>query len=434
MNIREEISLYLQTHPIDRTQKDPYGEIAKLFGVSTEVVRCQWRKLRRKGIEKIDQVSIQHKVKSGPTEDKFSQTGDTAELSKTVYERIKTLEDLVRICEIDLAKWEITSWECNKWEVGIRTDDGEVKVEPLYQVKAKLKIRTLDNDLGLQKELILKELKEYSPHVKPFDLEPNTFGELLLELAVLDLHLGSLVWHEETGDNYDLKIAEKRFKDAISALLSRVNISTIGKIMIPIGNDFLNVDNKNNSTSNGTVVDTDCRFMKMVKAGRRILIETIDSLSRIAPVDVLIVPGNHDYTSSLMLGEILEAFYHNNERVHIDNSLKSRKYYKFGKVGIQLTHGDEEKHPELGLIFATEEPKMWGETKFRFCQLGHHHKNKKTNYISVNEFPGFQIQILPTLSSTTAWAYKKGYNSLKQAKAFLYHPTEGCIAEYTYTV
>ena len=73
-------------------------------------------------------------------------------------------------------------------------------------------------------------------------------------------------------------------------------------------------------------------------------------------------------------------------------------------------------------------------TKFREVQLGHFHKNKKINYVSVDDFQGFQIQILPSLSGTDFWHNSKGYNSLKQAKAFLYSKTEGRVAEFTHTV
>jgi hypothetical protein len=172
----------------------------------------------------------------------------------------------------------------------------------------------------------------------------------------------------------------------------------------------------------------------MLKVARRIVVETIDELSLIAPVDVIVIPGNHDATVSLMLGEILDAFYHNNENVNINNSPRSRKYYEYGKTSIQFTHGNEESHHDLGLIFANEQPELWAKTKFRFCQLGHFHKNKKINYVSVDEFQGFQVQVLPTLSSPTAWADKKGYSSLKQAKAFLFDKKEGLIGEFTTTI
>ena len=184
----------------------------------------------------------------------------------------------------------------------------------------------------------------------------------------------------------------------------------------------------------GTPQDCDSRFHKMVKATKNLLIETIAGLSQIAPVDVVVIKGNHDSTATFMLGEILDAYFTNNKRVTIDNSPSWRKYYQFGKVGFIYTHGDKEKHSDLGLIFATEKPELWAETKFRFAKLGHLHKSKTTQHISVDTNIGFQVQILPSLSATDEWHSSKGYLGLKQAKGFLYHPLKGEIAQYTYTV
>lgn len=429
MNIREKVLQYLLSNPIDRTKKDPYGEVAKKFQVSTEVVRCQWRKLRARGqIKEETKLYISYKIK-----DSIKQTGDTLEIVKDSKKRVKTLQDLISVCDIDLKIWEIISWECNKWEVGAKMDDGTIVVEPLFQVKAKLRAKKLDSDLYLQKEELLKELKAYSPKVSKIEYKREA-GSSLLEIAIPDLHLGSLSWEEESGENYDIKIAEKRYKAAIRDLLSRVDLKRIERILFPIGNDMVNVDNKNNTTTNGTVVDTDVRFIKMVRIAKRILIEVIDELSQIAPVDVVTVSGNHDFTVIFMIADMLDAWYHNNPNVTIFNSPTSRKAYKYGKVALFFTHGDEEPMRDLGLIFATEYPDIWSGTEFRFVQVGHHHKSKKTSYVSVDEFPGIQVQILPTLSSRTNWAYKKGYNSLKQAKAFEFCKTKGLLGEFTYTI
>ena len=118
----------------------------------------------------------------------------------------------------------------------------------------------------------------------------------------------------------------------------------------------------------------------------------------------------------------------------IDNAPKLRKYYQFGKNSFQFTHGNEEKHEALGLIFATEQPRLWADTKYRFAQLGHFHKNKKINYLSVDEHQGFQVQVLPSLSGTDFWHKSKGYNSLKQAKSFMFDAYKGVIGEFTITV
>lgn len=351
---------------------------------------------------------------------------NTAQLTGQFREEIKTLDELIEKCRIDTSIWKIDKYVQNFW--------GNAE-SPKWQVKAFLSKRQIDKDLQAQKELILREIAT-TPRI-PQELVIGEYwssGDTLLELSLPDLHIGKLGWVNESGENYDIKIAVARYKEAISELLSRVNLEQVERIHLPIGNDAIHVDNPENTTTAGTAVDTEGRFPKIIEAAKTLFVETIDYLKTIAPVDVTIVRGNHDSVTMFMLGEVLDAWYRNDFDVDISSEPQFRKYYQYGVNGFLFTHGDKEKHDELGLIFATEEPKLWAATKYRFCKLGHLHRNKKTKYIAVDSKPGFQIQILPSLSGTDEWHYAHGYLSNKQAKAFLYHKEKGEIAEFTYTV
>lgn len=328
--------------------------------------------------------------------------------------------ELAKEHKVDLDKYEIVRY----WT--LKSFSGK------FRSTLECRLRRLDTDLKSQKEVILKELKEYSLY-NPI-LLPDRNTEFAYEVNIPDVHFGKLSWGEEVGEDYDIKIAEKRYEDAIKDLLSLVDLSKVEQIIFPIGNDLINIDSRRNETFAGTGQDSDSRFYKIVKIVKSILIRNINALSLIAPVKVIVIAGNHDPESMFMLGEILESYYHNNGNVDIDNSPKQRKYYQYGKCGFQYTHGNEEKHNDLGLIFATEETKIWANTDYRFCKLGHFHKNKTTKYVSVDEFQGFQVQILPSLSGSDAWHKSKGYMSGKQAKGFLYHKEKGQIAEYTFNL
>lgn len=54
--------------------------------------------------------------------------------SKTA--RIKTLDQLLQECAVDLDVWRVDHYLVNKWEVGAKNKSGEVVVTPLFQVKA----------------------------------------------------------------------------------------------------------------------------------------------------------------------------------------------------------------------------------------------------------------------------------------------------------
>jgi hypothetical protein len=53
--------------------------------------------------------------------------------------------------------------------------------------------------------------------------------------------------------------------------------------------------------------------------------EVIDKCASIAPVDVIIIPGNHDEERTFYMGDALACRYEGNPNVTVDNSPKTRK-------------------------------------------------------------------------------------------------------------
>ena len=60
-------------------------------------------------------------------------------------------------------------------------------------------------------------------------------------------------------------------------------------------------------------------------------------LSAFAPVDVIVVQGNHDFERMFYAGEVLSAWFKNDQGVLVDNGLDSRKYYEYGVNMIMFT-------------------------------------------------------------------------------------------------
>ena len=394
---------------------------AKRLGISElEVKKMIWelQKSKTQHTEETSEIkdeeenSVEQNVEKG-----------TLRITKLSTENPTSPEEIIKLHGIDPKKWKLSQF----WSKQKRDK---------WLVSALFTAISIERDLVSQKNIILDEIKAYiatrPKQAKTHSKAPGKDSLLLISLP--DLHFGKLAHKDEVGEDYDIKIASERAKEAVNDLLNRVNIHTIDRILFPVGNDLFNVDNQQSTTTAGTPQDCDTRFHKMVKTTRSVLVEIINQLSYIAPVDVPIVVGNHDATTAFLMGEILEAWYHNDPDVNVQNGAAQRKYYQYHKNGFQFTHGNGENHKDLGLIFATEQPKLWADTKFRFCQLGHFHSAKKINYVSLESHQGFQIEILPSLSGPDAWHSSKGYISNKAAKAFLYHHTKGEIANYTYTV
>jgi hypothetical protein len=442
---RKQIEEYLIKKQIDRSKKDPYGDTAIKFNTDRETIRDINRQLRKKKLVETDATNLyNHPVfDSTTTTQSISFNNDAMHIETTSDKEVTSIDDLAKVCKIDLKQWTVVKGECKKRDVLVSTNGDKKVYKPIFSVSATIKKIKVEESREAQLD-ILKEVlgKNRNSRLRNFLINKTISKiksepikkEYLYELSIPDVHFGKLAHRDESGEDYDIKIATERYRTAVDELLNEVNLNRVERILFPVGNDMVHIDSRKNETFEGTRQDSDSRFYKIVRTVKNILIETIDRLSIIAPVDVLVVSGNHDPESMFMIGEMLDAYYHNDDRVSVDNSPSQRKYYQYGINGFQYTHGNEENHKDLGLIFATEKSQLWADTTYRVVKTGHFHKKKKIDYVSVDEYQGFQVQVLPSLSGADAWHTSKGFRSLKGAKGFLYHPTRGCVGEFNYNV
>jgi predicted phosphodiesterase len=394
-------------------------------------------------------LSTKEEICISPKKASVKFINDDIGVAEVIDEDVKTVEELLAICKVDMNIWEIERQVINKWATarsgktvnltfsdgvanGEVSDSGGMVVQPLYQVKVFLKRRKVVADAEFAVKFFKEEINKISKELIQWNFKsiPELYGKgnCMLEVSVPDLHLGKLAWSDETRfDNYDSKEAVRLFKEAVKSLVSKAPASSLQSILLPIGNDFFNVDNHNGTTTAGTPQSEDSRWQKTFKLGCSLLTEVIDQLTLIAPVKVVIVQGNHDYERSFYLGEYLAAWFREHPAVTVDNKPTIRKYVSFGKNLIGFTHGSEEKLSELPITMATEVPQEWANSTFREIHLGHLHQE------SLKEIKGIKIRHLPSLCSTDAWHAKKGYiGNLKSAQGFLYSVDGGLEAIYYY--
>jgi predicted phosphodiesterase len=370
----------------------------------------------------------------------FIKSGDNAVAEVCGSPDIKTLDELLKVTGVNLEEWKVEKYVVNKWSIarkaevkslefskgtidGTIEDDGSMSVTPLFQVKAWLVRKKEVSD----RDFILNEFKKHLNEIgdkKEFPEAPKRKG-LLYEIAIPDIHIGKLVWGEEIGStSFDSNQAVALFKKAVVALVESIDITKVEKILLPIGNDFYNVDNAAGTTTAGTKVDEDSRWKNSFGKGAKLITDVIEYLSKFAPVDVVIVQGNHDNERSFYLGEYLSAWFKNHKDVTIDNSAPQRKYYKWKKVLIGFTHGNEEKHSELPLIMATERSKDWSECTCRNWHLGHFHRER------LEDIKGVMVHVLPSLTQTDGWHFSKGFIGTKRAAEGLLFDDSNLIATH----
>jgi len=359
---------------------------------------------------------------------KFSQSSkNDATAESSGGGRVKTLEDLLKICEVDRKVWRVDRHDLNKWEVGAKDNDGNIVTSPLYQVKAKL-VRREENKIKPVIDFFRREIE--SVKSKPVSALPKKDSSLMYEISIPDLHVGKLAWTPETGtDPYDIKEARRLFREAAAELVERVgDISKLKQVVIPVGNDFFNSEGLSKATTKGTPQDDDGRWPKSFMAGCSLITELVDELYQDVEVKIIITPGNHDQERCFYLGEYLNAWYRNNERVEVDNAPKLRKYHKFGINLIGWTHGSEEKHADLPMIMARECKDFSSCSSYHF-HLGHLHHDW------LRDMKGVKVRVLPSLVPPDFWHSSKGYlGSQRSAVGILYDAKKGEVANYYYNV
>jgi len=272
---------------------------------------------------------------------------------------------------------------------------------------------------------------------------------LLVDIA--DHHLGRLSWGAETGDSYDIKIAVKRFTDCVAFFYDEVQHimkkHSIAKIVFVLGNDYFNYDYPKPypMTANQTHQESDLRYQKMFTIGSGLVTGQIEKLSELAPVEVYIVPGNHDEFTSFFLGELLLARFHNNENITIQNSPKKRKYIKFGKNLLGFGHHQFETFERMFANMSLEEQELWGGSRHKYFYTGHkHHKevfarmiqNKtittfvdsgtpKRPVLITEDLNGVLFDRMASLTSNDYYEASRGYIHMKGAESHLFHKEFG---------
>ena len=343
-------------------------------------------------------------------------------------ERINTLDKLIRHCEIDKRIWKIDRHVINKWEVGAKGPDGHILVEPLFQVKAWLsKNAASETAIHLADEL-LEKLKKYSPKLVKTPRLKRTDGTML-EMNLTDHHFGKLAWGEETGhENYDAKIAAQAWHEGVEAILARSSGYKHDCITFVLGNDLLHTDNMAGTTTRGTQQDTDTRFKKTFKLAQECVITALERVRRVAPVRVMVIPGNHDELAAWHLGSVIEAYFNNTPDVQVDNKPSPRRYARWGKVMIMWTHGSGRKLASYPQIMAVERPDLWYKCPIREVHTGDKHQRR------LEEFHGVAVRILPTLCAPDDWHSREGYvGNMRMSEAFIWHKEDGLLGTANYT-
>lgn len=301
----------------------------------------------------------------------------------------------------------------------------------LYDENGEVKLRWVKTDKKFDAEQArewLTALAAKVPRAKPTAGPGILPDDTLTVIPMGDPHLGLYSWAAESGDDFDLNIAERDLCNAVDRLV-RCTPKSKQALIVNLG-DFFHSDNMLGETTRGHhKLDTDTRWAKVLVVGLKAIRQCITSaLEHHEQVTVINAIGNHDDHSSMFLTVALSNIYEDCPRVKIIDNPTVVHYYHFGQNLIGVHHGHSIKAQDLPLIMAADRPKEWAESKHRIWLCGHiHHDTKK-------EYQGVTVETFRTLAARDAWAASKGYKSGRDMKALILHREFGEIERHTVSV
>ena len=274
------------------------------------------------------------------------------------------------------------------------------------------RLKVLRAAIGTLKETITPTPKTPTP------IRVNN-DNLCNQYTLTDFHLGMMAWGEETGGNWDMKIAEETlvcfFENAIeqSPKANEAIFAQIGDFLHWDGLDAVTPAHKN-------LLDADTRFTKLVRVAIRVIKRVIKMLlEKYQHVTVIMAEGNHDPASSIWLREMLCSFYEDEPRLTIDTNPDPYYCVVWGKCCLFYHHQHIRKINNIDSVFVSKFKKEYGNAEYVYGHLGHLHHTK------VNETNLMVLEQHRTLAAKDAHASRGGYGSGRDAKVITYHKDYG---------
>lgn len=250
----------------------------------------------------------------------------------------------------------------------------------------------------------------------------TSVNELCNLYIITDYHLGMLAWGEESGEDWDLKIAEDLL---ISWFDSAVNMSpNAGSCVINVLGDFLHTDGLTPVTpASGHVLDADSRYQKTVRVAIKLLRFMIGrAMESHEQVYVVMAQGNHDESGAIWMTELLHELYADQPRVTVERNPDPYYCYEFGKTSLFFTHGHKANFARVESTMISKYREVFGRTQYSYCHLGHFHHHKSI------ESSNMIVEQHRTLAAKDAYASRGGWMSGRSAYVITYHKSYGEVS------
>ena len=277
--------------------------------------------------------------------------------------------------------------------------------------------------------LIQETIAAISESIPRAKAQAKMKGATLAELAnlyiITDYHLGMKSWRDETGEDWDMAIAEDLIYRWFERAIDLAPPSWLA-VFAQLG-DFTHFDSLEAVTpTSHNLLDADTRAQKMARVAIRIYRRIIKKLlTKYEHVHVIAADANHDPMSSIWCREWLHAHYEDEPRVTVDLAADGYYCYEHGSTSLFFHHGHKRKPSNVDDVFVSKFREVFGRTKHSYGHMGHlHHlETKETNLMIIEQHR--------TLAAPDAYASRGGWMSGRDAKVITYHKDWGEVSRLT---
>ena len=349
-----------------------------------------------------------------------TEKGISVRCLSSILARLRNIRDAVEVgAEPADARYVLPGQKVIGMSTMVKTEEGH----PQW-IKTKEDKEAAEEELQAIREAFASSLAR----AKPVKRNKLCGPDELLNLHILtDFHLSQYSWREESGEDWDMAIAEQLLLDWFAYAIKRAPPAQTG-ILAQLG-DLLHVDGLEALTPTGkNLLDADSRFQKVVRVAIRLIRAVVTMmLKKYDHVHMLMADANHDPASSAWMREVFYAFYEDDPRITVDRSPDTYYCYEHGKTSLFFHHGHRRKPTNIDDVFTAKFREVFGRTKHSYAHMGHmHHKQAlETNLMLVEQHR--------TMAAKDAYASSRGWMAGRSAPVITYHKEYGEIGRLEVT-
>lgn len=304
---------------------------------------------------------------------------------------------------------------------GHRVKGVSVLTDAEGQIRAKwTKTAELKDDPERIAEIIQGAFKNFKPFAPAIIRAKDHDQDRLTLYICADWHIGMFAYGRETGGpDWDLSIARKTLVETFAEVVEQSPFSH-SAVVLGLG-DLMHADNPRNQTpTSGNVMDVDTRYSKCLPTACDVMAEAVELVrQKHKSVDVSVLEGNHDISSTVGIRSALRMYYRNDRRVEVSDSPNPFFWKRFGVNLIGAAHGHNTKLNELPMVMANVRAVDWSQTISRHFHTGHVHHE------SLKEMGGVRVYSHRAPIPQDAYHAANGYLSGRSMRSFTYHRDRG---------